>query len=519
MRPYAQSLTPTLKFHLINEDADMALGIQTNISALAAQNSLAKSQMAQNTAMQRITTGLRINSAKDDAAGLAIADRFTAQIKGLNMAARNASDGISLAQTAEGAMQETTNILQRMRELAVQSANDTNTASDRASLQKEVAQLQQEIDRIATTTAFNGKKVIDGTFTTQKFQVGANTNQTISVSIGSAQGKDMGINRVAATGSLNQATTAATLASANTVSAGEILTISGSLGSTTVTPVSGSSAMTIAGQINGVAASTGVEAEAMTKAKLSVTSTTGGAFSFKLYGKNTAAQNISVNIASAADLKGLRDAINAKAGNTGITAELDSAGAVILTQAQGSDIKVESWTGPTAADIATFAGMDAFSASAGTAVTLSGSGTATSSSTVGGTLRFNSSESFSVKSAAAGGLFAATTAAASALTQVGSVNIGTQTGANDALDVIDGALKYIDNQRADLGAIQNRFETTISNLRNISQNLTDARGGIQDADFGAETAAMSKGTILQQAGIAMLSQANTQSQNVLSLLR
>ena len=496
----------------------MALGINTNIPSMSAQRSLVGSQDKLNTAMQRLTTGMRINSAKDDSAGLAIADRMTAQIRGLNQATRNANDGISLAQTAEGALQESTNILQRMRELAVQSANDTNTGSDRASLQKEVSQLQQELNRIGNTTAFNGKNLLDGTFTTQKFQVGANANQTISVSVGSALATDMGSRRVTANGTLNQAVAAAATgtAAANPVLAGEDLTVSGSLGSAAIDVAANSSAKAIAAQVNAKTADTGVEAEAATKAKIKSVSAP-GTYNFKLQGSNTTAEAFSVQITDTSDMKGLRDAINAKAASTGITAEIDTSNDIVLTQAQGSDIVVEDVAG--SGDFVV-RGMNAFTdAETGSDVTLTG-GTATTDSTrIGGTLRFNAAEGFSVTSAATGGLFTATTANNGTLSAVGSINIGSQSGANDALSVIDGALKYVDNQRADLGAVQNRFTSTISNLQNVSENLSGARSRIQDTDFAAETANLSKSQILQQAGIAMLSQANQSQQNVMSLLR
>ena len=202
----------------------MALTINTNVASLNAQRNLGKSQGALNKSMQRLSSGLRINSAKDDAAGLAISDRMTSQIRGLNQAVRNANDGISLAQVAEGAMGESTNILQRMRELAIQSANDSNSGSDRASLQKEVAQLQQELDRIATSTSFNGKKILDGSFTAQQFQVGANAGETISFSTSATSSTDIGSHQYETDGTINTAVATA----ANSVAA-QTLTVSGSL--------------------------------------------------------------------------------------------------------------------------------------------------------------------------------------------------------------------------------------------------------------------------------------------------
>ena len=212
----------------------MAQVINTNVSSLNAQQQLSRSQLGMQTAMEGLSSGLRINSAKDDAAGLAISDRMTAQIRGLNQAVRNANDGISLAQTAEGALQETTNILQRMRELSVQSANDTNSGADRANIQKEVNQLISELDRIATTTSFNGKNLLDGNLSSASFQVGANANQTINMSIGSTKVSDYGAHEVLAGGAINQATNAGTNLNTSTS-----LTIKGSLGTGTANFSSG----------------------------------------------------------------------------------------------------------------------------------------------------------------------------------------------------------------------------------------------------------------------------------------
>ena len=249
----------------------MALGINTNVASLSAQNQLNKSQELSNQALERLSSGLRINSAKDDAAGLAISERFTSQIKGLNQAIRNANDGISLAQTAEGALGESGNILQRIRELAVQSANATNSASDRKALQSEVNQLKGELERIATTTEFNGLKLLDGTFQAQKFQAGANENQSIAVSIEGARTADLANNTLdAANATLNQGTGSTTAANAtlpaqNTI-ATQNLTISSSLDSQVVPITAGDTAEDIAAAINDIGATTGVNATARTSA-------------------------------------------------------------------------------------------------------------------------------------------------------------------------------------------------------------------------------------------------------------
>jgi len=229
----------------------MSLGINTNVASLNAQNQLNSSQKLNDQALERLSSGLRINSAKDDAAGLAISTRFSSQISGLNIAQRNANDGISLAQTAEGALEETTNILQRIRDLSVQSANSTNSASDRSALQGEVNQLKQEVDRIASSTQFNGLNLLDGSFTAQNFQVGANAGQTISVSVAGARGADLGNNAVndvnatvnAGTGST---TAAATGLPANNTIIAQNLTISGPEGPAAVAVDLGDSAETVA---------------------------------------------------------------------------------------------------------------------------------------------------------------------------------------------------------------------------------------------------------------------------------
>ncbi|MFN7856006.1 MAG: flagellin hook IN motif-containing protein, partial [Acidovorax sp.] len=240
----------------------MAATINTNVASLTAQRNLGASQSSLNTSIERLSSGLRINSAKDDAAGLAISERFTSQIKGLNQAVRNANDGISLAQTAEGALKASGDILQRVRELAVQSANASNSAGDRQALQQEVSQLVSELDRISQTSEFNGQKLLDGTFGTQQFQVGANANQTITAATANLRTSVYGNNQnVSSAGAGVSAAAAATSAPANGVTSGAV-SISGSLGTATLSVASSSSAKTIADQINAVKANSGVTATA-----------------------------------------------------------------------------------------------------------------------------------------------------------------------------------------------------------------------------------------------------------------
>jgi flagellin len=703
----------------------MALTINTNVASLNAQRNLGASQTNLNKSMQRLSSGLRINSAKDDAAGLAISDRMTAQIKGLNQAVRNANDGISLAQTAEGAMQETTNILQRMRELAVQSANDTNTATDRASLQAEVNQLKQEITRISETTTFNGKNLLDGTLSSAQFQVGANANETIEFGINSARAEDIGSNNLTTDSEVGieaatyssaaitvdaSATTGETLtitasdgttstqdvlssasaletalgadsasysnsleidvsdvlsdstsdgaltiemaggdsvtlnvvvgtdtasiaggatenngvftydagtltytansdygdnlevvdyttaagilgdvqvedAAAQTLAAsssdvadtsgvskraeatysfdpsssdvvsvtsdgtslgvaagqealvgvgeGDVtggnnvaaqnLTIVGPEGSASgVEIVENSTANGIATAVNEVSATTGVTAEARTTATLSDL-TANGTVSFQLQGSNSGdgeAVEISATVTSD-DLSALVQAINDQAGTTGITAEISGTNNEIsLTQSSGYDISISDFSHSDSADQS----MKVTGAQ-GVAVKITDDGVGNNdSTTVGGEVTFSASDNFNITSdvaADSGSIFAAGSGESnvSELNSVAELDITTVEGAASAIESIDGALAQIDSFRGDLGAVQNRFESTIANLQNVSENLTAARSRILDADIAQETSAMTKNNILQQAGVSILAQANQAPQLALSLLQ
>ena len=505
----------------------MALTINTNVMSMNAQRNLGKTQSDLANSMQRLSSGLRINSAKDDAAGLAISDRMTSQIRGLNQAVRNANDGISLSQTAEGAMQETTNILQRMRELSVQSANSSNSNSDRDALQAEVNQLKSEMDRIANTTTYNGLKILDGTYASQSFQVGANANETIGVTISSMQTNTLGRYAV----SVQQSSTAVSgggVAGPSTATAGlgntilaQKLTIAGFKGSVTISTTTVTSHMqadAVAAVINNQTGSTGVEAKATNTATFTASAT--GNFSFKI-GTGATLTSVTANITSTSDLTAMVTAINAVSGTTGITAA-KTATAMVLTQASGKDIRLQdvAISGAVAnSNTATLQGQG------GVAVQLKNSATG-DSSVVGGSIEFASQKSFSVSSSVAGGGATGSIIKAAANTLVGAsqqtvstIDISSQTGAQSAVDIIDKALTNIDSQRGDLGAIQNRFQTTISNLQNIAENITAARSRIMDADIAQETSAMTKQNILQQAGVAILAQANQAPQLALSLLK
>lgn len=495
--------------------------INTNIASLNAQRNLNASQRDADTTLQRLSSGLRINSAKDDAAGLAISERFTSQIKGLNQAIRNANDGISLAQVAEGALGESGNILQRMRELAVQSANATNSASDRQALQAEVNQLKDELERIATTTEFNGLKLLDGTFQAQKFQAGANENQTISVSITGTRIESLANNTVSdANQTANQGTGSATAAAAtapaaNTIGAQDV-TVSSSLDTQTITIGAGDTAEEIAEAINATAATTGVKASARTTATLSGLDAT-GTVSLTL-GSGGQSSTISAQISDVDDLSPLAREINAASGQTGITAEVTD-GTITLIQDTGRDIIIEDFTTNAAAPNNTIDFQGSADAAA-TALTSGGNDSIRAS----GELTFDSAVSFAVSSsvaAAAGSILnaAANTAVGSTPETVASVDISTFQGATDALSILDAALETISGIRADLGAVQNRLESTIANLSTTSENLTAARSRIQDADFAAESAELARTQVLQQAGLSVLAQANARPQQVLQLLQ
>jgi flagellin len=500
----------------------MALGINTNVASLSAQNQLSTSQKLNDQALERLSSGLRINSAKDDAAGLAISTRFQSQISGLNQAVRNANDGISLAQTAEGALGETVNSLQRIRDLAVQSANDTNSASDRASIQEEVDQLVSEINRIADTTQFNGLNILDGDFTSKKFQVGANADQTIGVSIDSARANKVGSFSLKSTGTGTTALAAAATVGTSTVVDGEDLTITGNLGTAVVDVGAGNSAKQVADAVNAKVADTGVSASAVTKARVGTVST--GAISFNLTGADGTAVNVSAQIDSANDVSALAAAVNAKSGTTGITAELnDSRNAITLTSASGDDIQIANASdGDGNDDVAfTVQGLKADETTSGGVISLTddgGGGAPTNSTRVTGQLELTSSSVFSANAGATGGVFAAT-ANSSTLQSVDKIDVTSQSGSNTAIKIIDGALDGINSLRATLGAVQSRFESIISNLSTTSENLSAANSRILDADFASETAKLAKSQVLQQAGISVLAQANARPQQVLSLLQ
>jgi len=471
--------------------------INTNLASLTAQRNSSKTQNDLQTAISRLSSGLRINSAKDDAAGLAIADRFTSQIRGLNQAARNANDGISLAQTAEGSLASVGDNLQRIRELSVQAANATNSASDRASLQLEVAQLVSEIDRVATQTAFNGTNLLDGSFTSKAFQVGANVGQTITVSsIASARTSALGVYQGFSL--TNQSIgTASNTAAALTVTVGSGSAVS--LGTVAV------DAKAIAAAINGGNVG-GLTATANATSVAAGTSAAGSSASGAAVFTINGVAITMAGVTGAAGLTGNRAAavaaINAQSAATGVTAS-DTGSGVSLAAADGRNVVTSyaagGFTGSTVADF----GLGA---------------AATTGSTINVTYVAPTGTTGSVAFAQTAGLNSSTAIAATG-TAMNAVDISTVAGANAALAAVDAALTTVNSSRASLGAIQNRFQSTIENLQTTGENLTASRSRIQDADFAQETANLSRAQVLQQAGTAMVAQANQLPQQVLQLLR
>ncbi|HEX3836822.1 MAG TPA: flagellin [Steroidobacteraceae bacterium] len=403
----------------------MSLVLNTNLSSMVAQNSLTASGGQLATALQQLSSGLRINTAADDAAGYAIVQGMTSQINGINQAAQNANDGVSLAQTASGALQEVVNDLQTMRDLAVQSLNATNSSTDRADLDAQFQQLKSDINSVASQTQFNGVNLLDGTFQGATFQVGANAGQTINVSsIGSAAASNLG--------QLN------TLVSAGV----------GTYGGGNSDTVSFSVSVTPAG---------GVASAAIQTSTITLTGT------------------------QSTDLKSIAGAINQAVGSQGIVATVDANG-----------------------------GIDLSSTAIGQTVTIAT--TATQGAGVG---------NVGGETAATFGLTEGANVIAASATPgtINSANVTTVDNSNQVLVQVDQALQQLATESAQLGAYQNRFQSAITGLNTDSTNLTSARSQIQDTDYASATSALSKAQILQQAGTAMVAQANTIPQNILTLLQ
>ncbi|MBP1473372.1 flagellin [Frateuria sp. MAH-13] len=467
------------------------MSVNTNISSLNAQNNLAKSQSKLATAIERLSSGMRINSAKDDAAGLAISTRFTTQINGLNQAVSNANDGISLAQTTESALNEVTNNMQRIRQLAVQSANATNSDSDRQALNAEVEQRLAEITRIATQTTFNGRHVLDGSFGKAAFQVGANVGETISVNL--SQGVK--------TSQVGQIATASSSAFSTGLKIDGDLTVQIGSGSTVnVAKGTYTSVDDLAKAINTAASKAGATGDVATVAASGELTITNPSATDAVTFAGQVATDLGIPTVAgggaAADSTGAADAVgDIILGSGDLTLKVGDGAAVAI--GAGTYHGVQEL-----ADAINAKGINGLHASVDENNKLQLA--AQDTLVVGGT------------DATKAGLTAGTNVLDGALSDV---NIKTVSGANDTIDRIDAALASISSMRSDLGAVQNRFTSTIANLQTISQNLSASRSQIQDADFAAETANMSSANILQQAGVSVLAQANSTTQSVLKLLQ
>ena len=504
----------------------MALTVNTNIASLNTQRNLSRSSSALETSMQRLSTGSRINSAKDDAAGLQIANRLTSQVNGLGVAVRNANDGISLAQTAEGALQQSTNILQRMRDLALQSANGSNSVSEREALQAEVTQLKTEMNRIANTTTFGGRNLLNGSFENVDFQVGSQANETIGFSIASARASDLGkVNNISFTGFALAGASASNATPASTVTPAQELTAVVDGKTTSFDISAGASAEDIQDEINSNFSNLRADAKTTARVTIGAPTVAGATLDVTINGVQlNQITGVTTATGAAAALKEAIDG-NSKLSNLKVTDNGD--GTLDIVDQDGKNITFDDVTtgagGGTAATFAVQARNFANDGAVGTNQTItSGQG-----SVVTGDIKFTGTASSVAlySDDAAGGITTAASQAAGvgsvtdSLERVSTVDVTDVDGAQSAISVIDAALKSIDSQRADLGAVQNRFDNTIANLQNISENVSAARGRIQDTDFAAETANLSKNQILQQAGTAILAQAKQLPQAVLSLLQ
>ncbi|MCH9670894.1 MAG: flagellin [Gammaproteobacteria bacterium] len=510
--------------------------VNTNIASLNAQRNLNRSQSELSLSLQRISSGLRVNSAKDDAAGLAIANRMTTQIRGFTQAARNAADAISLAQTGEGSLQEITNNLQRMRELAVQARNATNTDVDRQSLDSEFQQLLAEIDRVAQTTSFNGRKVLDGSLGTSVFQVGANVGDTISVDVSSS----MRTNAIGNVATSELALINPTVANATNFAGLTMDNVSMTAGTVQINSVANQaaqndanglgdgSAASIANAVNldtdshGVTATANATTATITNANFSAALTFTDAsdndtltYELQVNGVSVTTQTEgSTTISSQSDLI---TSINAVSKQTGVIATLQSNGDIKLTASDGRNIEVAEQIA------ASSDATDAVTGFFGASIVASGGATAAAGSTFKGSISLSATRDISVTDVAGGSTYFTGIAdggvSVSAASTIAQANLLSGDNADGAILRLDRALSEVDTLRGVFGAIQSRFESTIANLQAAAENASAARSRIVDADFAAETARLTRAQILQQAGVAILAQANALPQNALALLQ
>lgn len=557
----------------------MALTVNTNIASMNAQRTLGGSTNALSTSLERLSSGSRINSAKDDAAGLQISNRLTSQINGLSVAVKNANNGVSIAQTAEGAMQESTNIMQRMRDLALQSANGSNSDSERVALQEEFTALSGELTRIADTTSFGGQKLLNGDMSKTSFQIGANANETVSFGLSdvSASALRGSFSAAEAAGGvakgLKAEVTGSQISAPGTQTAAFATGTAGTLnikGGSEITIANDETTDTLAAKINAQTAQTGYSAIATDATTLTFSNANGNvkeadikaenggltepkdSANYIEAGKADATSKVSakgdftvngkeVKVAADDDLKTVLGAITTA--DSTITGAVKD-GRITLTSTDGSEIKLADTDGGALKQLGLSSGSTSAKLEANTSVILNGTevklakgsdmdsivtaintaSTGVSASNDGGKLSLFSQNDFTVADGAAGtgltalGLTAATSAAVAQESTVANLDITSAGGAQQAIQVLDGAMQQIDSERAKLGAVQNRFESTISNLQNVAENASASRARIMDTDYAAESANLAKNQIMQQAGTAMLAQANQLPQAVLSLL-
>ena len=586
----------------------MALVINTNVSSLTSQRALAESKGELNTAMERLSTGLKINTASDDAAGLAMTQRMTAQVRGLSMAVKNANDGIAMTKSVEGAIGEVSDMLQRMRELAIQAANGTNSSADRTFLQNEVNLLIQEITRVSTNTRYNGELILDGTFLNKQLQVGIEEGEVITMSVESIAAENIGAHTLAGNGVGSRPPQVDPLS--NPTSTQDDIEIFGFLGTKTVEASVGDTAKTTATKINNFTGLTGVKAYAKTYAALYSANATLQTYSVKINGYSTG--NFTI---SSGDVQDAVDAINQISGSTGVTAHSES-NKVVLFDSDGDDITVENlqtlanhdklkvrkigeagvitnddgsdnWIGAqtslavnsaTALDATTITGTlkltspNAFSVDqkvksestdittastvlvagtpAGGATSINIDGLAGAEKFAVGDIVSFASETDNIlhRVSAVGGVTsgaqtitisppladALTNNSAVTIETAGYLNDGAQTAqlknltqinistmikAGDSISIIDAALDKVAQMRANLGAIENRLDYTITNLMNIGERTADSRSRLEDADYALESSRLAKSQVIQQAGTQMLSQANAMNDLVLDLLK
>ena len=515
------------------------------VTSLFALHNLHKTERSMGQSIERLSSGKRINHAGDDAAGGAIADRMTSQIKGLNMSVRNASDVLSMSQVAEGALDESSKVLQRIRELAIQSASDLMNGEERLYLQTEANQLIAELDRVARDTTFNEIAVLDGTFADRRFQIGSKEREAATVSIGNLRTEAIG-NHIVRSG-VTAGTSGDNLATSATLGTGATIdqdnfTIHGLLGSKEITVAANTTAKAVAEAVNIQFDKTGVTATASTNAKIQAKGGSAGAatLSIGITGKNSTARTISAGVTLAtavggSDLTNLSSAINAYSAETGVVAVLSADKATVyLTQDEGLDIKLTDLDFADTTDDSKelqVTGMDARIFDSSDSEILSGSAksmydTSHSSGSnkdvvIGGQILMHSSHTFTATTTFGDGddeIFESSPGAAS-LDKVSELSLRTRSASINALKVVDKALDKIHMERAKLGAIMSRMDQAIDNLTNVSTNTSSAKSRIVDADMAAESSVLAKSQVLQQSAMAMIAQASRAQQAVLTLLQ